>query len=46
MSGLDQTDPTWDASWSAEGEDRSAAYRRAGTKALELSEVLSKYVRE
>ena len=46
LSSLDQTNPTLDASWAAEVEDRLAAYRRGEIKALELSEVLSKYHRE
>jgi len=46
LSSLDQTNPSLDASWAAEAEDRIAAYRRGEIKALELSEVLSKYHRE
>ena len=46
LSSLDQTNPSLDAAWAAEAEDRIAAYRRGEIKALELSEVLSKYHRE
>jgi putative addiction module component (TIGR02574 family) len=46
LSSLDQTNPTLDASWAAEVEDRIAAYRRGEIKALELGEVLRKYHRE
>ena len=43
LSSLDQTNPSLDATWAAEVEDRIAAYRRGEIRALELSEVLSKY---
>jgi len=43
LSSLEQTNPTLDASWAAEVEDRIAAYRRGEIEALELSEVLGKY---
>jgi putative addiction module component (TIGR02574 family) len=46
LSSLDQTDRSLDASWAAEVEDRIAAYRRGEIRAVELSEVLSKYNRE
>ena len=46
LSSLDQTDRSLDASWGAEVEDRIAAYRRGEIRAVELSEVLSKYNRE
>ena len=43
LSSLDQTNPSLDATWAAEVEYRIAAYRRGEIRALELSEVLSKY---
>ena len=46
LSSLDQTNPSLDATWAAEVEDRIAAYRRGEIRALELSEVLSKYNRK
>ncbi len=46
LSSLDQTNPSLDASWAAEVEDRIAACRRGEIRALELREVLSKYNRE
>ncbi|MEO8628227.1 MAG: addiction module protein [Betaproteobacteria bacterium] len=46
LSSLDQTSPALDAGWAAEVEDRIAAYHRGEIKALELSEVLSKYKHE
>ena len=42
LSSLEQANPSLDASWAAEVEDRIAAYRRGEIKPLELSEVLSK----
>jgi putative addiction module component (TIGR02574 family) len=46
LSSLDQANPSLDATWAAEVEDRIAAYRRGEIRALELSEVLSKYNRK
>ena len=46
LSSLDQTNPSLDATWAAEVEDRIAAYRRGEIRALELSEILSKYNRK
>jgi putative addiction module component (TIGR02574 family) len=43
LSSLDQTNPSLDATWAAEAEDRIAAYRRGEIRALDLSEILSKY---
>lgn len=43
LSSLDQTNPSLDATWAAEVEDRIAAYRRGEIRALDLSEILSKY---
>jgi putative addiction module component (TIGR02574 family) len=43
LSSLDQADPSLDAKWAAEAEDRIAAYRRGELKAVELSEVVAKY---
>ncbi len=43
LNSLDSPDPNIDALWVAEAEDRLAAYRRGEVRAIELSEVLSKY---
>jgi len=43
LAGLDQADPSLDAKWAAEAEDRISAYRRGELKAVELSEVVAKY---
>ena len=43
LNSLDSPDPKIDALWAAEAEDRLAAYRRGEVRAVELSEVLSKY---
>jgi len=43
LSSLDQTNPSLDATWAAEVEDRIAVYRRGEIRALDLSEILSKY---
>ena len=46
LSSLDQTDPSLDQRWATEAEDRIAAYRRGEIRALDLSEVISKYNRK
>jgi putative addiction module component (TIGR02574 family) len=43
LSSLDQMDPSLDAKWAAEAEDRIAAYRRGELKAVELREVVAKH---
>ena len=43
LSSLDQMDPSLDAKWAAEAENRIAAYRRGELKAVELGEVVAKY---
>jgi len=43
LDSLDVPDPTLDALWAREADDRLAAYRRGEIRALPLSEVLAKY---
>lgn len=43
LDTLDTPDPTLDALWAKEAEDRLAAYRRGEISALPLAEVLGKY---
>lgn len=43
LDSLDEPDPTLDALWAAEADDRLAAYRRGEIRAVALSEVLAKY---
>ena len=43
LASLDEGDPTMDALWAREAEDRLAAYRRGEIKAVPLQEVLAKY---
>lgn len=43
LNSLDQPDPSMDALWAAEADDRLAAYRRGEIPAIPLSEVLAKY---
>ena len=43
LDSLDEPDPTMDALWTQEADDRLAAYRRGEIRALPLSEVLAKY---
>ena len=40
---MDASDPSLDAMWSKEVEDRLAAYHRGDIAAVPLSEVLAKY---
>lgn len=40
---LDEPDPSMDALWAQEADDRLAAYRRGEISAVPLSEVLAKY---
>lgn len=43
LDSLDVPDPTMDALWAKEADDRLAAYRRGEITAIPLSEVLAKY---
>ena len=43
LDSLDVPDPTLDALWAREADDRLAAYRRGEIQALPLPEVLAKY---
>ncbi len=43
LQGLDAPDSAMDALWSAEAENRLAAYRTGQVKAIPLSEVMAKY---
>ena len=43
LDSLDEPDPSMDASWAREADDRLAAYRRGEIRAVPLSEVLVKY---
>ena len=43
LDSLDEPDPSLDALWAKEADDRLAAYRRGEIRALALSEVLAKY---
>lgn len=43
LDTLDMPDPSLDALWAKEAEDRLAAYRRGEISALPLAEVLGKY---
>ena len=41
LVALHETDPGWDKAWSAEAEQRMAAYRRGEMKSYSLDEVLA-----
>lgn len=43
LDSLDVPDPSMDALWAQEADDRLAAYRRGEIRAVPLSEVLAKY---
>ena len=43
LDSLDVPDPSLDAVWVAEADDRLAAYRRGEIRAVALSDVLAKY---
>jgi len=43
LDSLDVPDPTMDALWAKEADDRLAAYRRGEISAIPLAEVLAKY---
>lgn len=43
LDSLDEPDPSLEALWSAEADDRLAAYRRGEIRAVTLSDVLAKY---
>jgi putative addiction module component (TIGR02574 family) len=43
LSSLDEIEPGIEKSWSAEAEERLAAYRRGEIRAVPLQEVLAKY---
>ena len=43
LDSLDEPDPSLDALWAKEADDRLAAYRRGEIKAMALSEVIAKY---
>jgi putative addiction module component (TIGR02574 family) len=43
LDSLDQPDPSLDALWAKEADDRLAAYRRGEIKAVALSDVIAKY---
>ena len=43
LDSLDAPDPSMDALWAREAEDRLAAYRRGEVHAVALSDVLAKY---
>ena len=43
LDSLDEPDPSLDARWAKEADDRLAAYRRGEIKAMALSEVIAKY---
>lgn len=43
LDSLDTPDPSVDALWAHEADDRLAAYRRGEVRAVALSEVVAKY---
>lgn len=43
LDSLDEPDPSLDALWAREANDRLAAYRRGEIRTVALSEVLAKY---
>ncbi len=43
LDSLDAPDPSMDALWAREADDRLAAYRRGEIRANSLSEVVAKY---
>ncbi len=43
LDSLDEPDPTLDALWAKEADDRLAAYRRGEIRAVALSDVVAKY---
>lgn len=43
LDSLDEPDPSLDALWAKEADDRLAAYRRGEIRAAALSEVVAKY---
>lgn len=43
LNELDKPDKDVDAAWAAEAQDRLAAYRKGGIRAIPLEDVLAKY---
>ena len=43
LDSLDEPDPSMDALWAKEADDRLKAYRRGEVRAIPLSEVLARY---
>ena len=43
LDSLDEPDPSMDALWTKEADDRLAAYRRGEIRAVALSDVVAKY---
>ena len=43
LDSLDMPDPSIDALWAREADDRLAAYRRGEIRAVPLAEVLARY---
>ena len=43
LDSLDEPDPSLDALWATEADDRLAAYRRGEISAVALSDVIAKY---
>lgn len=43
LDSLDEPDPSLDALWAKEADDRLAAYRRGEIHAVALSDVVAKY---
>ena len=43
LDSLDEPDPSLDALWAKEADDRLAAYRRGEISAVALSDVIAKY---
>ena len=43
LDSLDEPDPSLDALWAKEADDRLAAYRRGEIRAVALSDVIAKY---
>jgi len=43
LDSLDEPDPSLDALWAKEADDRLAAYRRGEIRAVALSDVVAKY---
>lgn len=43
LDSLDEPDPSLDALWAKEADDRLTAYRRGEIRAVALSDVIAKY---